>query len=42
MNFQAPRAGIAGIEKVIQQKQKETDRSIAAAFEDLRNLIDKV
>lgn len=37
----APRAGIAGIEKVIQQKQKETDKSIAAAFEDMRNLMGK-
>uniref|UniRef100_T1JJG0 Vacuolar protein-sorting-associated protein 36 n=1 Tax=Strigamia maritima TaxID=126957 RepID=T1JJG0_STRMM len=34
------RAGIVGIERKLQEKQKETDHNISKAFEDLSKLID--
>ncbi|XP_013778266.1 vacuolar protein-sorting-associated protein 36-like [Limulus polyphemus] len=34
------RTGIVGIERQIQEKQKETDKSISAAFKDLSKLMD--
>jgi len=35
------RPGIVGIERSIQQKNKETNKNISQAFHDLRNLMDK-
>lgn len=34
------RTGIIGIERSLQEKQKETDQSISLAFQDLRKLMD--
>lgn len=34
------RTGIIGIERSLQEKQKETDESISLAFQDLRKLMD--
>ena len=36
------RAGIVGIERSIEKKQKETDQQVSQAFKDLDALIDKV
>lgn len=35
-----PRTGIIGIERSLQEKQKETDESISLAFQDLTKLMD--
>ncbi|KAK6976532.1 vacuolar protein-sorting-associated protein 36 [Biomphalaria glabrata] len=35
------RAGIMGIERSIQQRNKETNKNISQAFQDLRNLMEK-
>ncbi|BFZ14826.1 hypothetical protein BsWGS_17864 [Bradybaena similaris] len=35
------RPGIVGIERSIQQRNKETNKNISQAFQDLRNLMDK-
>ena len=36
------RAGIMGIERSIQQRQKNTDKNITQAFQDLSKLMEKV
>jgi len=36
------RAGIVGIERGIEKKQRETDRQVSQAFKDLDALIEKV
>ena len=36
------RTGIGGIERKLQQKYKETDKSISASFSDLSKLMVKV
>lgn len=35
-----PRTGIIGIERSLQEKQKETDQNISLAFQDLTKLMD--
>lgn len=35
-----PRTGIIGIERSLEEKQKETNQSISVAFQDLRKLMD--